>query len=429
MNRRSDEKIPLIAYTLWLLAAFFYLYEFFLRTFIGSLATQLIPDLHLTTSTFAVMGAAYYITYGLMQLSVGFFLQRYGERFILCFASFVCALSTFLFANATNFTLALISRLLMGFGSSFAFVALLMVAVKWFPKRYFGLFVGMAQFIGTLGPVLAAGPLVNAITSFDLGWRVSLQVIGLVGVMLGIIILLVMRNKPRTWDNDVVLLQNPYPLRELIRLVFNNKQAIFIALYSSMTYVSLPLLGAYWGSSYLQAHGISQHSAADIISLSWLGYGLGCPLLGFMSDFLNRRRPVLILAAIIGAIATSIITFIPCNHSIIYTILFFTLGLSASGASVGFAIIADNASVATKSMIIGLNNGVVCLFASVIPMLSSYLIHSAITQLNLDLSQPSAYTWGFALMPIVFILSVLLAVFTIKETYCRPQRELILLSY
>ncbi|WP_235206122.1 MFS transporter [Coxiella burnetii] len=156
----NKSPISFLGLIIWLIAALFFLYEFFLRTFIGTVAHQIIPDLHLTPESFALIGSAYYIAYAIMQIPVGVLADKFGVKLIMIFAVLVCAVATWLFAQSTGFGFAFFSRFLMGFGSSFAFICLLVIAVTWFPRRYFGFFAGTSQFIGTMGPLLAGGPLV-----------------------------------------------------------------------------------------------------------------------------------------------------------------------------------------------------------------------------------------------------------------------------
>ncbi|WP_230579112.1 hypothetical protein [Coxiella burnetii] len=49
----NKSPISFLGLIIWLIAALFFLYEFFLRTFIGTVAHQIIPDLHLTPESFA----------------------------------------------------------------------------------------------------------------------------------------------------------------------------------------------------------------------------------------------------------------------------------------------------------------------------------------------------------------------------------------
>ena len=66
----KTEKITILGSFIWLVATLFFLYEFFLRTFVGTLAYQIISELHLSLEEFSLLGTAYFISYSLMQIPV-----------------------------------------------------------------------------------------------------------------------------------------------------------------------------------------------------------------------------------------------------------------------------------------------------------------------------------------------------------------------
>lgn len=420
--------ISSLGLAIWLLAALFFLYEFFLRTFIGSIAHQVIPDLKLNAEMFAIIGSAYYIAYGIMQIPVGMLADKFGVKKIMVFATLVCAIATYLFAHSVGFTSALISRLLMGFGSSFAFVSLLVVVVTWFPRRFFAFFAGTSQFIGTLGPLLAGGPLIALMAISHESWRHILTDIGFFGVVLAILILLIVKNKPRDKANHLIILKPKEPLNIRFNKLIKNRQVWYIALYSASVYVSIALLGAIWGTEYLQTRGLSQSHAADIISVAWFGYAISCPILGAFSDIAKRRKPTQIFCAVIGLLATLGIVFLPLHNAVlIYILLFFCLGIAASGQNLGFASISEHVSEDTRATAIGFNNGSILLFGAFVPPLVSYFITLSAGTASTTLT-PHDFLLGFSFMPILNFVALLTACLLIKETYCKPQKKAIMLK-
>ena len=426
--QQQSATFSLLGFAIWLLAALFFLYEFFLRTFVGSLAHQIIPDLHLNVVTFGIIGSAYYLTYGVMQIPVGILADKFGVKYILMFATLICALATGLFASAHSFEAALLSRILMGFGSSFAFVSLLYIAATWFPSKYFGSLAGTSQFFGTMGPLLAGGPLVMVIEHTHGNWRTPLWYIALVGVVLCILIMLIVKNKQPRKKNTMILLEANQPVfyRSVAKL-FKNSQAWLIAIFSATSYAPVALLGAVWGTDYLQSRGFDQHIAAFMVSTAWVGYAIGCLLVGALSDWMSRRRPIMIVSALSGIAISLGITYIASSFSWVYGILFFCLGLASSGQNLGYAAITENVDRKLRASALGLNNGAVTTFDTFIPPLVGYLIYLSVGTHNHPL-RPSDFVAGFNLMPILFAVAFVLALFFIKETYCKPQRSVIKLA-
>src|SRR5690606_26311182 len=137
---------------------------------------------------------SFLFTYGLMQIPVGLIVDRYGLKKSLAFAVTICALTAVLFSFTYQFKLAVLIRMFMGLGASFGFVCLLVAVYDWMPKKYYGLFIGLSQFIGTMGPMLAAGPLNALATKGNIDWRTVLLTLGLFGSILLFLVILFVRN-------------------------------------------------------------------------------------------------------------------------------------------------------------------------------------------------------------------------------------------
>lgn len=178
------KKISLVGLFIWGLASLFYLYEFFLQVFLSTISGQIMQEFYLDASDFSIMNAGYFLPYSLMQIPVGILVDRFGARRLLTIAIAAAATGVFWFSKISTFEMGFISRSFMGFGSSFAYVSLLVLALNWFPKKHFGLMVGLANFLGATGPFLAGGPLSLLLNAFDHNWRLILAHISILGFIL-----------------------------------------------------------------------------------------------------------------------------------------------------------------------------------------------------------------------------------------------------
>lgn len=423
----EEKQVSFLGLFIWLLVSFFFLYEFFLRTFIGSIANEVMDGLSLSAEKFAWITSAYYFSYAIMQVPVGMLVDKFGVRKILIFGTLVCALSAFFFAHSSNFETAFVSRLIMGFGSSFAFISLLVVASNWFPQRLFGFFVGSSQFIGTMGPILAAGPMVKFLLTFNLSWQKLLDGTGVVGFILALVMFIFVKNKTRDGKKITIYLRRERPFSHYLKLLIRNPQVWYIAIYSGIIYTAITLIGGIWGAPYLQAWGFSHYQSANAVSLSWLGYAIGCIAFGFLSDKFERRRPVLILSALacIGLLVSMLM--LPKQPLSFYMVVFFLVGLTSAGQTVAFAAIAENVDFATKATALGLNNAAITALSSILPVITGYLINHNNTGLNRDFLPTDFYT-SFMLIAVLCIPACVIAVFYIKETFCKLQKEPIFLK-
>ncbi len=72
---------------------------------------------------------------------------------IITIATAICALSTIAFGLTDNLLMACVARLMIGFGSAFAAVGAMKLAVNWFAPERFALLTGIMVTIGMLGAI------------------------------------------------------------------------------------------------------------------------------------------------------------------------------------------------------------------------------------------------------------------------------------
>jgi MFS family permease len=82
--------------------------------------------------------------------------------------------------------------------------------------------------------------------------------------------------------------------------VFKNPQSILCGLISGLLFIPTTIFDMIWGVRYLQeGHGLDYGSAVMRSATVPFGWIIGCPLLGFISDRLGRRKPVIVGGAIV----------------------------------------------------------------------------------------------------------------------------------
>jgi MFS family permease len=79
-----------------------------------------------------------------------------------------------------------------------------------------------------------------------------------------------------------------------LKTVFLNPQSILCGLISGLLFIPTTIFGMTWGVRFLQeARGREYDAAVMLAATVPLGWMIGCPLLGFISDRLGRRKPVI----------------------------------------------------------------------------------------------------------------------------------------
>jgi sugar phosphate permease len=93
-------------------------------------------------------------------------------------------------------------------------------------------------------------------------------------------------------------------------VVFKNPQSILCGLIAWLIFIPTTIFDMVWGVRYLQeAHGVVYASAVMRSATVPFGWIIGCPLLGFISDRIGRRRPVIIGGAAVLLVCLAWILF------------------------------------------------------------------------------------------------------------------------
>ncbi|MBK2266748.1 MFS transporter [Francisella philomiragia] len=421
-----NNRLSFLAITIWLTCAVFFMYEFLLRTILGTFEHQIISDLDLSILTFSILSStAYQLTYGIMQIPVGIITDKLGLKKALTLAILVCALGVGLFGVSNSFGAALVYRVMIGFGASFGFLCLLIAVYDWLPHKHIGLFIGLSQFIGVLGPMLAAGPLESLSQAGGIDWRYVFIILAIIGVVLAGITIVIVKNNDQSGEagkNRFIILNTPTSVMKEIQTIFSNKQIWLIAVFSATTYLAIEYLSENATKSFLSLNGFDAKFSSYLITLAWLGYGIGCPTLGAISDRIKRRKPVMIFAICLTFVSLATIIFFPINQAILY-LSFICLGLGASGQSIGFAIIAEQSSSGCRAAALGVNNFLIMLSVGV----GSPIISEVFDLFSNQGKNPSitSYQTSLSLLLVFTALGVLISIFFIKETFCRSKKEVI----
>lgn len=412
----------------WSLGALFFLFEFFLRVFPGTISERLIHEFNLTPGQFALMGSVYYLSYSLLQIPLSFCLGRYGVKRIVLISVLICSLSLAGFILSDSYYELLAARFFMGLGSCAAFAALLLIGYDWFSDRYYGFLAGSTQILGALGPILAGVPFVSAIGYYHGNWRIVLWFVTASGICIALLIFIMMRNSkadyvrlkeaslPKLWQGTMSLVKS--------------KKITWVAVYAFLSYATMPVLGAIWGELYVQSIGFGQKQAAAVVSALWLGLSLGSPFMGLLSDVMKTRKWILVFCSALGLCVSTMLLLKNENVSVMYlTGLFFGLGLAGASQSLSFTVLSEMVSKDIYSCAIGLNNTAVMLGGLLIPPFVALLLKSILNTQKLNSTQIAQHftenmgilhhglRLALCVIPIIYMIGIVVSLFFIQETY------------
>lgn len=297
-------------FLMFAIASFFYLYEFLLRVIPTVMEPQLRSAFELDAKQYGILAAIYFAAYAPLQLPVGALIDKYGTRKLLTGAIILCALSTLISAYTTNYYLALLARFFIGAGSAFGFISCMKVLTLWFPVSWFSVMTGVTLTIGTLGAA-AAWPISYAMRYIE--WQTLLVILGCVGLVIGVIAWLVIRDKNESAPH-------PEELEEERRIGFwgclkevaARPQAWFVGIYAFLVTAPTDAFGGAWGVPFLtNSHLMSKEDASFAQSMVFVGMAVGSPLLGYVAKLINNRKIPMFAAGILSSCALFALIFMP----------------------------------------------------------------------------------------------------------------------
>ncbi|MBL4647475.1 MAG: MFS transporter [Gammaproteobacteria bacterium] len=408
------------------LASLFYIYEFILQASPAVITEQLIYDFNLNAANLSILVACFFYASTPTQLVGGILYDRFGPRLLMTIAISICALGTLCFATAYNIIPLAMGRAMMGLGSALSFVGILVLTARWLPNKYFALVVGLVQAFGSLGAMGGQAPLAAAIHTW--GWRNSFIGLFILGVIIAILVASFVRNWPKHAEQTKRQLteKQNHSIKDSLRAVFRNKQMWWIVSYAFTSWLPITVFAELWGIKYLSTlYTVSITEASGMNAMVWIGIAIGSPLFGWWSSKIGKRCIPLATSAALSLFASIIILYIPIPIWLMDNMLFI-LGMGTSGQALIFAVSVDRNSPIVVGTAIGFTNLCVVASGDIGQPLSGILLH-----INWQHTLSSAGTpiyntsdnfqIALSIMPIVAAIGLIISIFFIKETYCKPQ--------
>ena len=420
------------AWLVWGLGAALYLIGFYLRVAPAVITDKLMADFRIGGAALGNLSAFYYYSYVAMQIPTGALVDSWGARRLLASGALVTFLGTLLFGLAPTLFWANLSRLLIGGAVAVAFVAMLKLAIHWFPARRFAMISGLALCSGLIGAVSAGVPLRILVDLF--GWRAVMTGSALLALVVAFATWLFVRDDPtelgyasyapflaaRTKDKS-----RPGFLKAL-REIFRHRNAwLLISIPSGVVGPVLAFAGL-WGVPFLATHyQLPPTKAAAVTSTLLMAWGLGGPVLGAYSDRIKKRKPIYAAGCSLAMIGWGIVLFIPNLPFFLLVTLLILTGFSSGCMIIGFAFIKESVPAVYAGTVSGLTNLGIMVGPMVLqPAIGWTLDRNWKGEIihGVRIYDWSAYRKGFLLMLAWSILASILILFT-KETHCRQMEE------
>ena len=417
-----------LSWSVWGVAAFYYLAAFYLRSSPAVMTTELMRDFGISASQLGNFSAVYFYAYVAMQIPTGVLVDSWGARRLLIGGAIAAALGTCLFGATNSYAIASIGRLIVGAATAVGWVVTLKLATHWFPRERFAMLTGLGLMMGNVGALVAQVPLRVLVEQF--GWRAV--AFGSAGVVLAV--------GAATWafvTNDPLekgfrsyapaeLQRTHLTIGQLLRefptiFTYRNTWLIFLA-QGGFVGAMLSFTGL-WGPTYLrQRFTLAPTEAAAVCSVMIVCWAVASPIAGYLSDKIGRRKPIYLGGALVSAAGWSTLFFAPLPLAA-FTVVAAITSFACGAVVLGFAFAKESVPVQLLGTISGAINVGNMLGPTILqPAIGRVLDQRWAGAMNngVRIYPVGAFQAGFAMIVAWSVLACLLIACT-RETRCRPS--------
>lgn len=386
---------------IWLVSSSFVLLQFFLQLSSGVVISAIMQEMSLSSISAGFLGSSFYIIYTALQIPVGLLCDRKNLKVILTSGALLCAFGCLVFANSPHLPGLYLGRIIIGIGSSVAFVSLTHLVREHYPIQRFAVLIGITEtgsFLVTVLGIIGMGEMIA-----HWGWRVLIDCAALIA-------LIVAYACWKTIPNQVNQSQSTTSscTKELY-VICANKKLWLNGLMIGLSFTLVTVFGALWAVPFIELKCMcSLRQASLITGLFFLGTGISCPVFGWLSNIIKQRRMLIASSYLTSALFLLLTLYIPNQSMVVIGGLMFLTGLSCGAYLLAYPISNELVSKAQMSTAAG--------FTNTLALVTTPLLQPLIGLTLAIFSTTSVYTLAdyqlsLLILPGCLVLASLLVVF------------------
>lgn len=357
------------AWAVFVVALLVYILAIFHRTSLGVAGVMAAHRFHISSAQLATFVMVQLFVYAAMQVPVGALLDRYGSKVLLTAGVSTMTVAQFGFAFADTFALGVLARVFVGMGDAMVFVSLLRLVALWFPPARSPVMTQLVGVFGQFGAIAAAGPL--SVALHGLGWTKSYVLASSVGIVLGIALILVVRDSPYATKERTEI-----KLRAVARAVSSawREPGTRLGLWCHFTsQFSATVFSLMWGFPFLtKGEGLSTGTASLLLEIMVVATVTASPLFGAFTARYPYNRSTLVLCTVTAIMTMwAVVLLWPGQAPLpVLLVLVIVTAIGGPGSMIGF----DLARTFNPTHRIGSASGIVNVGGFTATLLSVFVI-------------------------------------------------------
>lgn len=328
--------------SIWLGYAVFY----FTRNSYKSIMPAMLKDLDWQLSDVGILSTIFYVVYGSSRFLGGIISDKSNPRYFMGVGLIITGIINIAFGMSSSLPALALLWGLNAFFQGWGWPPCTKILTTWYSRNERGFWWAVCNTSHNVGGAII--PLLAGWLAVHYGWRYGMIVPGIVGIVMGAVLCVILRDRPESmglpkvgeWRKDELELEQVKKSESslttwqvLRRYVFTNKFIWLLAVSYVLVYVVRIGVND-WANMYLvKEHGVDLLVANSAITMLEIGGFIGTIAAGWGSDkiFKGNRIPMNIIFMLGIMFSVGVLWLLPLTSKLALGTVFFLIGFFIFG--------------------------------------------------------------------------------------------------
>lgn len=406
----------------WATTALFYAYHQVIISAITVIPETFIGKYDINMTQYGFISVIYTIAYAAMQIPVGIMLDHFSVKRLFTTVVGVFSVGCFILATTDCYSVVIAMRFIMGVAAAFSVLGSFKIAAEWFSPNQFATLTGLTVSLGYFGSMLGNSPFLYFLKA-GYSYEAIFFALGIFGVLLTISSFVFV-------GNYQPLSSKSFQAKDIVKdltEIMSSRLSWVLIIYAMLIFTPLQVfkdsLGVTFFTSY---YGYSKEVATHMMNAILMASVVAAPLLGVISDRMQKRRPVIVTTpAIILLILLLLISRFSTGYQAMdiyfYTALTALFGFMTWGFLLSYTVFKETHSPHLVSVGLGLMNSI-NMVGGIFSVPFITVVMDLLPKYKPGIETSELYFYAFLILPAIILVSFPL-LRHIPETNCKQLHD------